>query len=438
MSDIYLEAGKYYYVELVHKGTSQWHFYSIFWNGPQHPDKNWRRLPNFYLFDHTSNEPCLKAGVACSDNDPYTSNDQWDGHCNCAGIPCSGPEDCDDPTVIYPKYDDCATTEQLDNRANDAWLSCVPIDPNPNPARGEGQWIQYNLRAPYTIDNIHIWNYNVANATDLGFQNVAIDYSLDGTNWTELGVFTWSQATGASGYEGFDLPTLADFTAQYVLFTSLDAASTCKGLSKVTFSTYDCPTISFANLSAGQTIHSPASLDVTVQVSTKVASVALFIGEHLISNNYTAPYSWQDAAPLTNLPEGNYTLTAVTTDGQGVKCAASLPFVVTACQGITDLPNSNQTTGRINPTISSTTTVTSTIELTEVASPENRSTTLNPLASSVQLFPNPVQNEFSVSLYTEQGGDLQIEMFNTAGQKVPNLSYRKNIGTGALEISFSV
>jgi len=91
----------------------------------------------------------------------------------------------------------------------------------------------------YSIVRI-LWNYNVAGEADRGFQNVAVDYSVDGVSWFHLDDFTWSLASGSTGYTGFDGPDFQGMEARYVMFTSLDDPSTCRGLSKVTFEAEGC------------------------------------------------------------------------------------------------------------------------------------------------------------------------------------------------------
>jgi len=76
---------------------------------------------------------------------------------------------------------------------------------------------------------------------DKGMSAVAIDLSMDGENWTEFGTYNWSLAPGSDGYGGFSGPNFQGLMAQYVLITSLDAGSACKGLGKVAFSAVKCP-----------------------------------------------------------------------------------------------------------------------------------------------------------------------------------------------------
>lgn len=472
-----LEAGKYYYIEFVHKGVTEGSFYGLFWNGPQHTGKVWRRVPNFYFFDYTCETACLKAGVACNDNNAYTANDIWDGNCNCAGTPCSGPGDCDDAAAVYPQFEACEITTKLDNRADDAWLSCAPLSTNPNLSRGEHHWIQYNFGAAHDLTNIHVWNYNVTDATNLGFQEVVIDYSNDGINWQELGTYTWEQATAASDYEGFDLPNIESLTTQYILITSLDPTNTCRGLSKVAFTTFNCPSIQFSNLSNGHNFNSPASPIVNVGVDNNlvnVQQVALYIGDNLVSVDETAPYIWGGTGALANLPTGDYTLQAVTTDVDGVECSETLQITVSEsnedCQTIPLIINPiTQTEYRTNQTITSTATISTVTHffaeqsisllpgfetelgsnftaqivscgvnplVEDIASSRTTSSSID-LNSNIQLYPNPVQTDFSIAIQVPTDARIQVRIYDVAGKSMQNLAYDKAVGAGNYTVQLS-
>ncbi|MBK8698601.1 MAG: hypothetical protein IPN29_03310 [Saprospiraceae bacterium] len=86
-----------------------------------------------------------------------------------------------------------------------------------------------------------MWNYNVANQTAYGFQQVAIDYSEDGSTWTQFGTYSWPLATGEGNYGGFLGPDFQGLSARYVLITSLDTGSPCRGISKIAFKAVYCP-----------------------------------------------------------------------------------------------------------------------------------------------------------------------------------------------------
>jgi hypothetical protein len=86
---------------------------------------------------------------------------------------------------------------------------------------------------------MHVWNDNEnywQNETDRGLNSVTIDYSDDGTNWTELGTYSWPQAPGASTYTGFDGPDFGGVCARYVLVTvNSNYGDAHYGLSEVRF-----------------------------------------------------------------------------------------------------------------------------------------------------------------------------------------------------------
>ena len=239
--NINLVAGQYYYVELNFKAGTGSDHYSIFWQSPFTETDTWKRIPATYFYDYGCEIACIPANTLCDDGDPFTNSDMYNDNCECVGTPCSGP-DCDSPLANYVPYDKCSVTDQLDNNPENNWLSCDTM-PNPNASRAAGHWIMYNLGARHELHQSQIWNYNVENETDKGFQSVAVDVSDDGVTWTEYGLYTWSLATGESGYSGFLGPHFQGEYAQYVMFTSLDDPSTCKGLGKVAFTAVLCPLV---------------------------------------------------------------------------------------------------------------------------------------------------------------------------------------------------
>jgi len=233
--------GQYYYVELNFKAGSGSDHYSIFWQAPFTEADTWKRIPDTYFYDYDCEIACIPETTPCDDGDPFTNNDMYDANCECVGTPCSGP-DCDSPLANYMPYDKCSVTDQLDNNPENNWLSCE-VTPNPNSVRDDGHWIMYNLGERHELHQSQVWNYNVANETDKGFQSVAVDVSDDGVNWTEFGLYQWDLASGESGYSGFSGPHFQGQYAQYVMFTSLDDTTTCRGLGKVAFTAILCPLV---------------------------------------------------------------------------------------------------------------------------------------------------------------------------------------------------
>jgi hypothetical protein len=238
-SFINLEKGKYYYIEINQKDGGGSEHFAAFWQTPFGEPGVWKRIPKFYFHDYTCEIACIPAGTLCNDGDPFTNNDQYDENCACVGTPCTGP-DCDSPLANYVPYEPCAVTDYLDNGEENNWLSCATSS-CPNTLRGDAHWIMYDLGQRYELHNTQIWNYNVPGQTGDGMRNVAIDYSDDGNNWLELGVYNWSLATGDAGYGGFSGPNFNGLYARYVLITSLDNATSCKGLGKVAFNVVSCP-----------------------------------------------------------------------------------------------------------------------------------------------------------------------------------------------------
>jgi len=238
-SNIYMEAGRFYYIELNHKeGTGSEHF-AAFWQTPFTGVGVWKRIPSFYFYDYGCDIACIPQGTTCDDGNPFTNNDQFNANCQCEGTPCSGP-DCDSPLASYIPYEKCNVTDQLSNKPSNNWLSCN-VNNNPNPTLPRSHWIKYDLGERHQLISSHIWNYNVLNETDKGFQAVSIDYSEDGSNWQHLDQYNWPHASGEVGYGGFVGPDFNGIFAKYLLITSLDDTTTCRGLGKVAFKAVYCP-----------------------------------------------------------------------------------------------------------------------------------------------------------------------------------------------------
>ena len=93
-----------------------------------------------------------------------------------------------------------------DNYWNNSWVSCT-TSTNPNPSRSATHWLLYDFQEAHFIDSSYIWNANRTGESGWGAKEVVIDYSLDGTNWLELGQYTFPQAPESSDYIGFLGPT---------------------------------------------------------------------------------------------------------------------------------------------------------------------------------------------------------------------------------------
>jgi hypothetical protein len=97
--------------------------------------------------------------------------------------------------------------------ATDMWLS----------AKGAVQptWIQYTFDKACKLDKMLVWNSNQAmeSILGLGAQNVTVEYSADGTTWTALGDFVFTQAPGAAGYTADTTINFAGAAAKAVKLT---------------------------------------------------------------------------------------------------------------------------------------------------------------------------------------------------------------------------
>ncbi|MEL6123677.1 MAG: discoidin domain-containing protein, partial [Bacteroidota bacterium] len=240
LTNVQLSAGQYYYYEFRHKENSWRDHFLLYWRPSFYDSDHWKRFPSFYLYDYGCDLPCVSLGTPCDDGDPFTDNDQFNEFCECAGTPCAA-EDCTEPAAQFVATQSCATTDNLDIRPEASWLSCSPR-PNINPLRGSGHWIHYDLGGTYKLRNSKIWNYNAPGVTNRGFKAVAIDYSMDGFNWTQVGIYDWDEAPGSIDYDGFVGPNFGDVAARHILITALDnhGHSQCSGFSKALFSAVRC------------------------------------------------------------------------------------------------------------------------------------------------------------------------------------------------------
>ncbi len=242
LSDLSLNTGEFYYFELIQKNPHYGNRFTVFWNGPQHNDDRWHRIAPVNLYNYDDPLLCVPVGTACDDGNPLTANDQIDNDCNCIGIPCTPMLDCDDPTADIITYDYCEVADQVSNKASDSWLSCQ-ASPSPYIAEFSGtdyHWIHYDLGDEYMLGQTHVWNYNVVGSTNLGFGNVAVHYSIDGSEWFFLGFYEWARATGNNSYSGFNGPDFGQVSARFVLFTDVIPTSECRGISKITFDVEFC------------------------------------------------------------------------------------------------------------------------------------------------------------------------------------------------------
>ncbi len=188
----------------------------------------------------------------------------------------------------------------------EAWLSCESA-PSPNPVRGNGHWIQYNLNETYALQNSKIWNFNTPERTNSynndswsltplegklqdGMRDVIIDLSVDGTTWEEWGRFTIPIGPGSSFYQGVAGPDFGGKIARYVLITAMsNHGGTCYGLSEIKI---------FGSVATVSSVNDPLK-DVTI-----TASPNPFTNTSLIS--------------LTDFPKGEVRLSLMDINGKEI------------------------------------------------------------------------------------------------------------------------
>ena len=116
---------------------------------------------------------------------------------------------------------------------NAAWLSCIEAQ-NPNPERGTGHWIMYDLSKDYELHDFKIWNLNDPSRLDEGIQELQIDVSSDGVSWINSGSITVPMADGSGMYMGHQAPSLQGVNGRYVLLTAIsNYGGNCTGLGEI-------------------------------------------------------------------------------------------------------------------------------------------------------------------------------------------------------------
>jgi hypothetical protein len=86
-----LIVGNYYYFEIQHTESTGDDLIRVSWKTPVNNQK-WQTIGKEYIYGYTCNKNCLPKGTPCNDNNAETTNDQYDGACNCFGIPTNLPE----------------------------------------------------------------------------------------------------------------------------------------------------------------------------------------------------------------------------------------------------------------------------------------------------------------------------------------------------------
>ena len=131
--------------------------------------------------------------------------------------------------LVAQAYPDRHSTSQ-----RDAWISCTP-SASPNPVRPEGHWIMYDFGDTYSMHRSTLWNLNTPGYDEAGFNDLVIDYSIDGQNWFEFGRYSLTKANLSGFYQGEEGPDFGGLIARYVLISarSNHGHPTCYGLGEI-------------------------------------------------------------------------------------------------------------------------------------------------------------------------------------------------------------
>ncbi len=83
-------------------------------------------------------------------------------------------------------------------------------------------WIQYQFNKVYKLQELWVWNHNteMEPVLGIGFKDVTIEYSLDGTTWTRLKDVQFAQATALPDYAHNTTVDMGGVMAQYVRLTA--------------------------------------------------------------------------------------------------------------------------------------------------------------------------------------------------------------------------
>ncbi len=278
----------------------------------------------------------------------------------------------------------------------DGWISCSPSQ-SPNEERGTLHWIMYDLGHFYQLGELKVWNSNIPDSTDIGIQNIILDYSLDGMNWTEYGEYTLSQGPASSIYEGEVLTDLNNTTVRYLLINaSSNYGGTCYGLSEI-----------------------------RIGIGDAVVPVELVSFEVKCESSNMVTVSWETANELNN----DYFLIQESTNGfdwfEAKKTSSKAP---------------NNGDYVYEETIQKTNNAASYYRLIQV----DKDGSQNVLGSnsvrcdeefnSFTLSPNPASNKVMLSLGDQNIVPNSIKVFSLAGQQILSLS-QQEIATQQIDVS---
>jgi hypothetical protein len=163
-------------------------------------------------------------------------------------------------------------------------------------------WIQYEFDRACKLHEMWVWNYNIAiePAVGLGFQDVTVEYSLDGTDWTVLGDHVFEQGTGQDAYTH---NTTVSFGGVAARFVRLTARSNWGGL----LNQYGLSEVQFFYIPTHPEVPEPASGAMDVEVDALLSwRAGREAAVHEVSLSTEEGAVADGTAPATTVSESRY------------------------------------------------------------------------------------------------------------------------------------
>jgi hypothetical protein len=129
-------------------------------------------------------------------------------------------------------------------------------------------WIHYEFDKLYKLHEMFIWNYNGSGILYLyGIQNATIEYSIDGADWTQVGVSEFAPAPGEDGYAA---NTTIDFDGAAAKYVRITANNNFGGGASV-FNRYGLSEVRFTSIPVNAKEPSPGIGATEVAVNTTLS-----------------------------------------------------------------------------------------------------------------------------------------------------------------------
>ncbi len=185
----------------------------------------------------------------------------------------------------------------------DMWLSGEEKEPN-------RAWIEYELDKVYKLHEMWVWNFNgmMESLIGIGFKDVAIEYSVNGTDYTTLG--TTHEFARAPGTLDYAHNTTVDFSGVTAKYIRLTANSNWGGI----LDQYGLSEVRFLYIPVRAREPNPDSgaLDVSIGTIDEPIDVTLGFrtGREGVTHDVYLSTDWQavadGTAPVTTVTETSY------------------------------------------------------------------------------------------------------------------------------------